>query len=137
MADTLHQMAPHHLPSFLPGPDGSDPLFTGIVVVMLIAFVGIGTLYLRLHALPEQMAHGANRSQFQLVAILGLLALFTHQNLFWVAALLLAVVVVPDYETPLKSIAASLRGKKPADAPDETLADQPDPAVDREGVDHA
>lgn len=137
MADTLHEMAPHHLPSFLPTPDGSDPLFTVIVVVMLMAFVGIGTLYLRLHALPEQMAHGANRSQFQLVAILGLLALFTHQNLFWVAALLLAVVEPPDYETPLKSIAASLRGKKPKDAPDDVLPDQPDPTPDAEGADHA
>ena len=137
MAGSLHEMAPQHLPSFLSGPDGSDPLFTGIVVVMLVAFVGIGTLYLRLHALPEQMAHGANRSQFQLVAILGLLALFTHQNLFWVAALLLAVVVPPDYETPLKSIAASLRGKKSDDAHDDVLADQPDLKPNTESVDHA
>lgn len=125
MAETLHEMAPAHLPSFLPSADGSDPLFSVLVVVVLVSAVLIGTLYLRLHSLPEQMAHGANRSQFQLVAILGLLALFTHQNLFWVAALLLAVVVPPDYETPLKSIADSLRGKKAVKSVDDTPDDQP------------
>lgn len=128
MADTAHEMAPKHLPSFLPSPDGSDPLFTIIIVMVFVSALLIGTLYLRLHSLPEQMAHGASRSQFQLVAILGLLALFTHQTMFWVAALLLAVVIPPDYETPLKSIANSLRGKKADDAP----ADQPAPTTEAE-----
>jgi hypothetical protein len=39
---------------------------------------------------------------------LALLALFTHNNVFWVAALLLAVVRWPDFSTPLNSIADSL-----------------------------
>lgn len=133
MADrAVNEMAPHHLPSFIPGPDGSDPLFTVIIVTMLLAFLGIGILYLRLHSLPEQLAHDSGRSQFQLVAVLGLLALFTHQNIFWVAALLLAIFIPPDFETPLNSIADSLRRKKPGDVPPE----QPDPTPEAEVVDH-
>jgi hypothetical protein len=46
--------------------------------------------------------------QFELVAILGLLALFTHNNVFWVAALLLAFIQLPDFTTPLETIASSL-----------------------------
>jgi hypothetical protein len=42
------------------------------------------------------------------VAILGLLALFTHIHLFWVAALLLAMIDLPDFGTPLRSIAGSV-----------------------------
>lgn len=126
MADSImNEMAPHHLPSFIPGPDGSDPLFTGTVVVVMISLVLLGTVYLRLHALPERISHHLSPVQFTLVATLGLLALFTHQNLYWVAALLLALVRFPDLEGPLNSIASSLRamhGDKiipgPVDEPD-------------------
>ena len=136
MDDTIHKMAPHQLPGFLPAADGSDPLFTGTVVIMLISLVLIGTLYLRLHALPEQMAHHLSKTQFTLVAILGLLALFTHQNLFWVAALLLAVVRFPDLETPLNSIAGSLKaGNDDADTPDPS--EHPAIATGSKEADHA
>jgi hypothetical protein len=68
----------------------------------------IGSLYFRLHALPERIAHGTSQLQFQLVAVLALLALFTHNNLFWVAALLLALVPIPDFWTPLANMSESL-----------------------------
>lgn len=55
------------------------------------------------------MAHGANKTQFQIVAVLALITLFTHDNIFWIAALLLALVKIPDFGSPLRSIAASLR----------------------------
>jgi hypothetical protein len=42
------------------------------------------------------------------VAVLSLLALFTHNAAFWVAALLLALIPVPDFWTPLASMADSL-----------------------------
>src|SRR6516165_1834933 len=45
---------------------------------------------------------------FLIVAILGLLALFTHIHLFWIAALLLALVDLPDFGTPMRSIADSV-----------------------------
>ena len=42
------------------------------------------------------------------LGILGLLALFTHIHLFWVAGLLLAMIDIPDFGTPLRSIAGSV-----------------------------
>jgi hypothetical protein len=45
----------------------------------------------------------------QLVAVLCLLALFTHNHVYWIAALLLAMVHLPDFTTPINSIAQSLQ----------------------------
>ncbi len=103
-----HPMATAHVPSFLPGPDGSDPLFTFMAIFTILLILGIGAFYLTLHALPEKMAHNDNHAQFQIIGILGLLALFTHNNIFWVAALLIAAFRVPDFLTPIWSIAESL-----------------------------
>ena len=75
---------------------------------VLLAVIGLGVFYFRLHALPEQLAHRGQKIQFQLVAVLGLLALFTHNHAFWIAGLLLALVPLPDFTTPLGSIARSL-----------------------------
>ncbi|WP_428641341.1 hypothetical protein [Roseibium sp.] len=108
MAEHAHELAPHHLPSFLPGADGSDPLMTIMTIVLIVGVILIGTFYLHLHSLPERLAHKHHRVQFELVAVLGLLALFTHNTVFWVAALLLAFVPVPDFAAPINSIAASL-----------------------------
>jgi hypothetical protein len=108
MADSVHELAPHYLPGFLPGPDGSDWLFTAVMIGTVILVVLLGTLYLTLHALPEKMAHRGNHVQLQLISILAVLALFTHNNLFWVIALAIAAIRVPDFMTPLQSIAESL-----------------------------
>ena len=54
------------------------------------------------------MAHKSQKLQFEIVAVLGLLALFTHIHLFWVIGLLLAMVDLPDFGTPLRSIAGSV-----------------------------
>jgi len=40
--------------------------------------------------------------------VLGLLSLFTHIHIFWIAGLLLALVDLPDFTTPLSSIAGSV-----------------------------
>ena len=108
MADAAHSLAPHHLPAFPPGPDGSDFLFTAVVIVMILVVLGVGVLYFTLHALPEKIAHGASSTQFQLICVLALLAMFTHNNVYWIAALLLATVQLPDFTTPLNSISRSL-----------------------------
>ena len=107
---TTHPLAPHHLPNFLPGPDGSDPLFTAILVLLVIILMFVGNLYFKLHAIPERMAHKHkhNNTQLQFITVLAILALFTHNNIFWVAALLLAVIRLPDFSTPINSIAKSL-----------------------------
>jgi hypothetical protein len=54
------------------------------------------------------MAHKSQKLQFEIVAVLGLLALFTHMHIFWVAGLLLALIDLPDFGTPLRRIAGSL-----------------------------
>jgi hypothetical protein len=108
MSDTQHPLAPHELPGFLAAADGSDKLMVLVVILLLLLLLVVGNYYLKLHALPERMAHKTSHTQLQIITALALLALFTHNNLFWVAALLLAVVKFPDYLTPLNSIAKSL-----------------------------
>jgi hypothetical protein len=40
--------------------------------------------------------------------VLGLLSLFTHNHLFWVIGLFLAMIDLPDFSTPLRRIAGSV-----------------------------
>lgn len=105
---TTHAMATAHIPGFLPGADGSDPLFTAMTVITIAMVLGIGSIYFKLHAIPEHMAHSDNHAQMQVIGILALLALFTHNNIFWVIALLVAAFRMPDFLSPLQSIAGSL-----------------------------
>jgi hypothetical protein len=130
MSEAMHTAAPHHLPPFITAPGETDVLFTGSVIFLVLAVMGIGSLYFWLHSLPERMSHGASQIQFQLVAVLSLLALFTHIHAFWIAALFLALIPVPDFWTPLASMADSLakmatRGSRPRFAE----ATQPAPEV--------
>ncbi len=105
---SLNPAAPHYLPSFVTGPGQSDWLMTVMLIFLLVTVVSVGLIYLKLHALPEHMAHRANKVQLQFVAVLALLALFTHNAVFWIAALLLALVELPNFSTPMNSIALSL-----------------------------
>ena len=69
--------------------------------------------------------------------MLCLLALFTHEHLFWFAAIVLAFIDIPDFLTPLNRIASSVAamageeaGQKPEDAstsgsPEAAKADEP------------
>jgi hypothetical protein len=61
-----------------------------------------------LHHLPDHIAQRSKKIQFEIVAVLGLLAMFTHINAFWIAALLLALIDIPDFSTPLRRIAGAL-----------------------------
>ena len=88
MATDMHPAAPHHLPAFITAPGDTDYFFNGSAIFLVVMVIILGTLYFRLHALPEHLAHGSeNKLQFQLVGVLALLALFTHNNAFWVVAL--------------------------------------------------
>ncbi len=109
MADTTHPAAIEHLPIFISAPGQSDILFNIVVVFLLLVVLAIGNLYFQLHAVPERMAHRTNRVQMEIVAVLALISLVTHNHLFWIAALLLAFVQFPDFSTPMESIARSLR----------------------------
>lgn len=119
MAESMHPAAVDHLPVFITAPGNPDILFNVMVVFVLLLILLVGVLYLRLHALPEHIAHGASKVQLQFVAVLSLIALFTHNHLFWIAALLLALVEFPDFSTPVNSMAESLR--KIADNGDSTI----------------
>ena len=69
----------------LPAPGESDWLMTVMAVFLVVVVVSVGLIYLRLHALPEQMAESAiSKVQMQFVAVLALLALFTHNHVFWI-----------------------------------------------------
>lgn len=104
----MHPAAPHHLPFFIPGADGSDPLTVVMGIFLVVIVLWVGTLYWKLHSLPERMAHKTQKLQFEIVAVLGLISLFTHMHIFWVAGLLLAMIDLPDFGTPLRSIAGSV-----------------------------
>jgi hypothetical protein len=113
-------MTPHHLPFYIVKPGETDVLMIIMGIFLIFAVLGVGVLYLRLHSLPEQMAHKSQKLQFEVVAVLGLISLFTHQHIFWIAGLLLALVDLPDFSTPLTRIAGSV----------EKIADTEDVAVE-------
>jgi hypothetical protein len=126
MAASLHPAAPHDLPAFIAAPGGTDVIMVVMAVFLILAVFAVGLLFFRLHTLPERLAHKSQKIQFEIVAVLGLLALFTHIHAFWVAGLLLALIDLPDFGWPLRRIAGSLEriaGIKPGEgaveAPDD------------------
>ena len=124
----LHPAAPHDLPIFIPGPDGGDGLMWVTAGILLVSILAFGLLFLRLHTLPERMAHRTHKLQFEIVAVLGLLALFTHIHMFWVAGLLLALIDIPDILGPMRRIAGSserIAGLPPGGGDDPDLAKAP------------
>lgn len=107
MTASINPAATSHLPPFIVGPDGTDTLLLITALIVIGAVFATGLLFLWLHSLPERMAHKSQKLQFEVVAVLCLLALFTHNNTFWVIALLLAVIDLPNFTTPLARIAAA------------------------------
>ena len=108
MSEQIHPMAPHHLPFYLAPGSGTDVLMVVMGIFLVGVVLWVGTLYWSLHSLPERMAHKSQKLQFEIVAVLGLISLFTHMHAFWVAGLLLALIDIPDFGTPMRSIADSV-----------------------------
>ena len=146
----LHPIATEHLPVFITAPGQTDWLFNGVAVFLVLAVLAIGNLYLRLHAMPERMSHRANVVQMEIVALLALISLFTHNHIFWIIGLLLAFVRFPDFSTPMVSIAQSLEtlsGRRDPDlhnplleatvTPETRATPVPDPVPDRAAVPEA
>ena len=120
--------AAHHLPWFITAPGQTDVLYVVTTIVLVLAVFLIGVIFFRLHSLPERLGH--KKLQFEVVAVLGLLSLFTHIHLFWVIGLLLALIDIPDFQTPLRRIASgveALAANRPVrDAADDAAtADKP------------
>jgi hypothetical protein len=128
-----HPAATEHLPSFVTAPGETDVLMVVMVIILVVSVLAFGILFLRLHTLPERIAHRGHKLQFEIVAVLGLLALFTHMHIFWVIGLMLALVDLPDFGTPLNRIAGStekIAGLKPGEgfmdlSPDEMAETKP------------
>lgn len=132
MSDSIHPTAIHHLPPFVTAPGETDILFNVVVIFMILAIFALGTFYLRLHSLPETMAHKSHKVQYELVAVLGLISLLTHNNIFWIAALILALIDLPDFSSPLAAIARSL--ERIAGNEDKPVAAEPPPVAEAEPV---
>jgi hypothetical protein len=118
-------LASHDLPPFITPPGSTDTLMVVTGVVLLLVVISFGVLYFNLHSLPERMAHRANQVQAGIVAVLCLLALFTHNHVFWIIAILLAFIRIPDFETPIYSISDSL--KRLAYPPPTVMAEREEP----------
>lgn len=108
----MSEGAPDHaaeLPFYITPIGQTDTLMIFMIVFLLVLLVFGGVFYLRLHSVPDRMAHEANHTQLQLIGILTLIALLTHNNIFWIAAIILAALNPPDFMTPIQSIARSLQ----------------------------
>jgi hypothetical protein len=138
MSAELNPVANHHLPIFITPPGQTDVLMVVTAAFLLIAVVAFGLLFFRLHSLPERMAHRGHKLQFEIVAVLCLISLLTHIHAFWIAALLLALIELPDVSGWMGRIAGGVEriaGKKSAEAsrerpsegplPDESYAEAP------------
>jgi hypothetical protein len=148
LSDQLHPLAPHHLPAFITAPGETDVLMVAMGIFLVVAVLGVGNFYLKLHTLPERMAHKSQKLQFEIVAVLGLLALFTHIHAFWIAGLFLAMIDLPDFGTPLRSIATSVEkiagtapkevvevgSGKAEDAPVAVTSEEPEPHASKAKV---
>jgi len=134
MAASAHPVATHHLPWFITAPGETDVLMVVMAWILLGSVLAVGILFFRLHTLPERIAHKGHKLQFEIVAVLGLISLFTHQHIFWIAGLLLALIDLPDFSGSLGRIAGSVE-KMAGVKPGEGAADVP-PDIVSEGTDN-
>jgi hypothetical protein len=140
-------IATTHLPFFITAPGETDVLFNITLWFVVACIVLTGVVFLTIHSLPERMAHKSKKILLDLIALLCLLALLTHQHLFWFVAIILAFIDIPDFLTPVNRIASSVEsmagqeaGEKPgdvstSDSPEVAKADQPRPQ--KKGALHA
>ena len=108
MTSSVHPLAPHTLPVFIPYPNGPDYLMIGMAAFLVAATFGVGLL------LAATRAAGAHRPQVSKGAVSDRvragLARHVYPHIFWVASLLLALIDLPDFGTLLRRISAALDG---------------------------
>jgi hypothetical protein len=118
-------IATTHVPFFITAPGQTDVLFNVTLAFVVTCVILTGVVFLTIHSLPERMAHKSKKILLDLIALLCLLALLTHQHLFWFAAILLAFIDVPDFLTPVNRIARSVEtmaGQEVSDKPEDRSA---------------
>jgi hypothetical protein len=119
-------IATTHLPIFITAPGETDVLFNVTLVFVVACIILTGVIFLTIHSLPERMAHRSKKILLDLIALLCLLALLTHEHLFWFIAIVLAFIDVPDFLTPVNRIARSVESMAGQESGDEG-EDRPDP----------
>ena len=118
MADAaIHPTAVEHLPMFITEPGNTDVLMVVTALILLFAVVAFGVLFFRLHSLPEQIAHKTHKVQMEVVSVLCLISLFTHEHIFWIAGLILAFIDIPDFGSPLTRITRAIEKMAGVEAP--------------------
>ena len=100
-------VAHDYLPWYVTGPGETDVLFGLVALTLLLIVIGFGALYFTIQSIPDRLVKGTSKTQMQIVGLLGLVSLFTMNNLYWVAALLIAAVRIPDLVSLFRSQARS------------------------------
>jgi hypothetical protein len=108
MSAQVNPAAVDPIPAFVTAPGESDLVMVAVAIFLILCVIGFGVLFFRLHTLPERIAHKSKKIQFEIVAVLGLISLFTHMHIFWVIGLLLALVDFPDFGGVLNRIATGV-----------------------------
>lgn len=99
---TLSEEAMARLPFWVTPPGETDGFLVAVGCLLVLILLGFGALYFTIQAIPDRMAAGTHKVQMQIVGVLGLISLFTLNNAFWIAAILIAAV--PLHEIfPLKT----------------------------------
>ena len=96
------------MPFFITAPGQTDVLFNITLWFVVACIILTGVIFFTIHSLPERMAHKSQKILFDLIALLCLLALLTHEHLFWFIAIVLAFIPIPDFLTPINRIATSV-----------------------------
>ena len=147
MTASPNPIATTHVPFFITAPGQTDVLFNVTLALVVACVILTGVVFLTIHSLPERMAHKSQKILLDLIALLCLLALLTHEHLFWFVAIVLAFIDIPDFLTPVNRIANSVAamagdeaGEKPAEvstsgSPEAAKADEPH--VKKQGALHA
>ena len=147
MSVSPNPIATTHMPFFITSPGETDVLFNITLWFVVACIVLTGVVFLTIHSLPERMAHKSKKVLLDLIALLCLLALLTHNHFFWFVAIVLAFIDIPDFLTPVNRIANSMEsiagqeaGEKPADLstlvpPEAAKVDEPQ--VKKQGARHA
>ena len=111
-----HELATTYLPFFVTAPGEGDVLFNIVTVIVCVVVLLLGVFYFTLHAIPERWVGHENPLKLQIVAVLSLVSLFTHDHIYWIIALVLASIQIPDIWTPLRSLFGSI-GRSPDPGP--------------------
>ena len=122
MTASPNPIATTHMPFFITAPGDTDVLFNVTLVFVVACIILAGVVFLTIHSLPERMAHKSKKILLDLIALLCLLALLTHEHIFWFIAIVLAFIDIPDFLTPVTRIARSVEtmaGQEVGDKPED------------------